>query len=389
VLELVAKLGLVMVEARSLVILLKDGEELVVVAGAGHSEPRIGARIPVSTSTSGKVMLMQRPSRISNVANQLLISPRTLGVLEARSALLVPLTYRDKPIGVLAAFDRGPTPTAFTDDDEGVLVAVAASAATAVAAAQTVQADRLRTALNAAEAERKHWARELHDETLHALARLKALASDCRREAHLGRMPTSLDEVVSGLQEEIENVHAIIGELRPAALDDLGLLAAMESLVERHRAVYGIEVLSDLELPDPAEGDRRLTPELETTVYRLVQEALDNVAKHAAADRIKIKAVAKSGQLMLEIVDDGTGFDVSAAQEGFGLIGMRERAALAAGTLEIVSGSGGTAIRGLFPARFISQPARLAPAPPSSASAPWAQRLDEPVIEREPHDFRA
>lgn len=361
VLELVAKLGLAMVEARTLIILLQDGEDLVVVAGAGRTQPRIGVRIPVAASTSGSVMRKQRPLRISDVGLELLVPPRILGVPDAGSGLLVPLTYRGQPLGVLAAFDRSSTPTAFTDDDEQILVAVAASAATAVATAQTVQADRLRTTLDAAEAERKRWARELHDETLHTLAKLKVLASNSRREANLGRMLEALDEVVSGLQEEIENVHAIIWELRPAALDDLGLRAAMEALAERHRVAYGVEVLSDLELPDPAAGDRRLAPELETAVYRLVQEALDNVAKHADADRIRIRAVVGTRRLMLEIIDDGSGFDVSAVGAGYGLTGMRERAALAAGTLEIVSGPGGTAIRAALPARFVSRPLRPAP----------------------------
>ena len=289
VLELIAKRGRAIVEARSVVILLQDGDDLVVAVGAGHSQPQVGLRIPVSESTSGQVMVNQRPSRITNVDSQLRISPQTLGVPEAHSALLVPLIYRGKALGVLAAFDRGQAAQTFTEDDEQVLVAFAASAATAVATAQTVQADRLRHTLEAAEAERKHWARELHDETLQSLGGLKMLASAARRAGDAERMIAALDQLVVGLEAQIESVHAIISELRPAALDDLGLRPAIETLVQRQRVVHGTEIDCRLELPDPTQQHQRLAPELETTVYRLVQEALTNVAKHAGAQRVRVE----------------------------------------------------------------------------------------------------
>jgi len=142
VLELIAKRGRAIVEARSVLILLQDGDDLVVAVGAGHSQPHIGVRIPVARSTSGQVMLAQRPSRIANPDSQLQISPQTLGVPDAHSALLVPLIYRGRALGVLAAFDRGQEAETFTEEDEQVLVAFAASAATAVAPAQTVSGIR-------------------------------------------------------------------------------------------------------------------------------------------------------------------------------------------------------------------------------------------------------
>ena len=352
VLELIAKRGRAIVEARSVVILLQDGDDLVVAVGAGHSQPQVGLRIPVAGSTSGQVMVNQRPSRITNVDSQLRVSPQTLGVLEAHSALLVPLIYRGEALGVLAAFDRRQAAQTFTEDDEQVLVAFAASAATAVATAQTVQADRLRHTLEAAEAERKHWARELHDETLQALAGLKVLASAARRHGDPERMIAALDQLVVGLDAEIESVHAIISELRPAALDDLGLRPAIETLVQRQRVVYGTEVDCRLELPDPTEHHQRLAPELETTVYRLVQEALTNVAKHAGSERVRVEVTSSNGQVVLEVADDGSGFEVSAADTGFGLTGMHERVALAGGTIDIVSGHDGTTVRASLPARF-------------------------------------
>ncbi|MDQ6807395.1 MAG: GAF domain-containing protein [Actinomycetota bacterium] len=352
VLELIAKRGRAMVEARSVVILLQDGHDLVLAAGAGHSQPHVGVRIPVAHSTSGQVMLAQRPSRITNLDSQLQVSPQTLGVPDAHFALLVPLIYRGRTLGVLAAFDRGQEAQTFTEDDEQVLVAFAASAATAVATAQTVQADRLRHTLEAAEAERRHWARELHDETLQALGGLKVLASAARRYGDLARVSAALDEIVAGLEGEIESVHAIISELRPASLDDLGLRPAIETLAQRHRVVHGTEVECRLTLPDPTENDRRLAPELETAVYRLVQEALTNVSKHANAKRVMIDVGATDGQVKLEIADDGTGFDVGVADAGFGLTGMRERVALTGGTIDISSDGSGTTVRATLPERY-------------------------------------
>ena len=101
-----------------------------------------------------------------------------------------------------------------------------------------------------------------------------------------------------------------------------------------------------------------MAPELETTVYRLVQEALTNVANHAAAKRLRIDVEATTAHVTVEIADDGRGFDVSAIAQGFGLTGMRERVTLAGGTIEIVSGAGGTIVHATLPARYVGPPSR-------------------------------
>jgi signal transduction histidine kinase len=265
--------------------------------------------------------------------------------------LIVPLVYRGRALGVLAAFDRQPQGT-FSEQDELVLVSFAASAATAVATAQTVQADRLRHSLEAAEAERKHWARELHDETLQALGGFKVLASAARRGEDPSQMRDALDRLVSGIDDEIENLHAIISELRPAALDDLGLRPAIQALGEHYQVANGIDVDCRLHLPDPARNDRRLSPALETAVYRLIQEALTNIAKHAGAQQVAVRVDAAGAAVEIEVTDDGRGFDTAQTTGGFGLTGMHERAALAGGSLTVTSQPGGTTIRATMPARF-------------------------------------
>jgi signal transduction histidine kinase len=346
VLELIAKRGRVIVEARSVVIMLQQGDELEVAAGAGHSHPQPGTRIPIGASTSGEVMTAQRPVRISDIA-QLRVSADRLGVPDAQSALIVPLVYRGRGLGVLAAFDRR-RESAFSEQDEQVLVSFAASAATAVATAQTVEADRLRHSLEAAEAERQHWARELHDETLQALGGFKILASAARRGEDPSQMREALDQLVAGLEYEIVNLHAIISELRPAT----SLRPAIQALGEHYQVVNGIEVDCRLHLPDPALNDRRLAPELETTVYRLIQEALTNVAKHAGAEQVAVQVDAAHGVVEIEVTDDGRGFDTAQTTGGFGLTGMRERAVLAGGDVTVTSQPGRTMMRATLPARY-------------------------------------
>ena len=162
-------------------------------------------------------------------------------------------------------------------------------------------------------------------------------------------MITALGQLVDGLEAEIESVHAMISELRPAALDDLGLQPAIEMLAQRQRVAHGVEVTCHLALPDPTAHDLRLAPELETAVYRIVQEALTNVAKHANAKRVRVEVAASDGQVRLEVADDGDGFDVSAPNAGFGLTGMQERVALGGGTIDIASGRAGTTVRVTLP----------------------------------------
>ena len=233
VLELIAKRGRALVEARSLVILLRDGEDLVVAASAGETERATGARVPIGASTTGQVLESRSVQRISDVGAHLRISAAQLGVTGAQTALLVPLVYRGRGLGVLAAFDRGSDAAGFSEDDETTLRAFAASAATAVALAQTVQHERLRHSLDAAEAERRRWARELHDETLQGLGGLRVILSSALRRVQEEEIAELLREGVGQVEREIENLRAIITELRPAALDELGLVPAVEALVAR------------------------------------------------------------------------------------------------------------------------------------------------------------
>jgi signal transduction histidine kinase len=235
-------------------------------------------------------------------------------------------------------------------EDEGLLHSFAVSAATAVAMAQSVESDRLRSLMAAADAERSRWARELHDETLQGLGAVRLLLASTRRRGDGEGSQGVVDEAIEQIEREIENLHAIISDLRPAALDELGLRPALEALLERRTEHGTLTVVSALALTDPQAGADRLDPDIESTVYRVVQEALTNVVKHADATTVHVAVTRSPGAVSIEVRDDGVGFAPDARGAGFGLGGMRERVHLAGGTMRIDSGAGGTRLRARLPA---------------------------------------
>lgn len=338
VLELIVKRGRALVDARVMLILLRHGEELTVAASAGEvARTVIGQRISFADSTSGEILRSSQPERIGDVPNRLRISAEHLGVEGAQTALLVPLAFRGRGLGVLVAFDRIGAELEFGAEQEELLLAFAASAATAVATAQSVEHQRLRESMASAEQERRRWARELHDETLQGLAGLQMLLSSALRGDASG-LEQTVRTVVEQVGTEIGKLRMLITELRPATLDELGLQPAIESLASRVAAVEGVEVETEV---SAGLGERRLAPELETAVFRIVQEALANVVKHARAERVSIEIAPRDDGVEVVVRDDGAGFDPELPREGFGLTGMRERVGLCDGTLAIVSSPGG------------------------------------------------
>jgi signal transduction histidine kinase len=158
----------------------------------------------------------------------------------------------------------------------------------------------------------------------------------------------AIRQAIEDIEVEIANLRGIITDLRPSMLDDLGLLPAIEALLDRRRDA-GLEIASELSLPETARRGSGLDPQLETTIYRLVQEALTNVVKHADATRARVSVVLSGDAVRVEIADDGVGFDSGEHTSGFGLAGMRERVYLAGGALQIQSGQNGTLVRASLP----------------------------------------
>jgi len=349
VLELIAKRSRALVEASAIAIVLVEGDELVLAAAAGHI-PRgiIGTRLPKAGSMAARVLDSGRPDRVSDLAAQLHFSLRELGV-SASSGLFVPLRFRGANVGVIEALDRGDGPE-FRAEDERRLLAAAASAATAVATAQSVERDRLRRTLQAAEEERRRSARELHDQTLQALGALRLQLSTARRQDDLAVWRRTGEEAIEHVDQEIANLRAIIADLRPPALDEIGLAAALDALIDRVRTLHDLDVAAQLQLASSERGSSpRMGSEVETIAYRVVQESLNNAATHSEAQRIEVKVLQRGDELELEVGDDGKGFDPGSVTSGFGLAGMRERISLVGGHLEIESGSEGTLVKAMLP----------------------------------------
>ncbi len=349
ILELVVKRGRALIDAMTVLILLRSGEELVVAAGAGLAADQIGRRFPIAGTTSGSVLESGLAVRIDDVPTQLPDASAALKLGPAKTALIVPMFHRGNGLGVLMAFDRGRAQAPFTAADEQLMNTFAASAASAVAMSRSVEADRLRSTIAAAESERKRWSRELHDQTLQALAALRVQLSTARRQQDPERMTAMISEAIDDIDLEVKNLRAIITDLRPALLDDLGLTEALEALIER-RTEQGLRI--DAQISLRGESHEELSAELQTTVYRLVQEALANVIKHARASAVKLRVRREDELVAVEISDDGTGFDTGSDSDGFGLTGMRERVGLAGGTLSINSGAGGTTLQIRLPVAY-------------------------------------
>lgn len=371
VLELVAKRARALVAARVLVIELLRGDELELAAGAGELPAGlVGRRVPLEHTVASAALRARRPQRLSDNLNRARFEQHGLGHLglSAEDGLIVPLVFRDRAYGVLAAVDHLGDGN-FAADHERLLTAFAASAATAVATATSAEDEQRRQRVAAADAERGRWARELHDETLQALGNLRLTLAGAKRVGTSEAMTAAIDRSLEQLELDIVSLRGLITELRPAALDQLGLEPALLALVDRVRGT-GLDIDAHVELRhDHTVADTRLTPEVETGVYRLVQESLTNAIKHGRATRAMVEVIEEDGCVRVTVRDDGSGFDPSATSSGFGLVGMRERVDLLKGTLTIDSASGaGTTVRAQVPAMHRE------PAPGQGPSSPAAAR---------------
>ena len=191
----------------------------------------------------------------------------------------------------------------------------------------------------ASDAERARWARELHDETLQELSAVKIALSSARRSDDPAALREAVETALEYSEHAIRGLREIISDLRPAALDALGTQAAIENLAERARARSGLEVelTIDLAYESGREATRHASA-LEVAIYRIAQEAITNVVKHAEATSVVISLIESAGTLALCVEDNGRGFaDGGEEDAGFGLIGMRERVELLGGTLSVTS----------------------------------------------------
>jgi signal transduction histidine kinase len=351
--ELEPLLGLVarrlreLVHARLVLIALPQGETLTIAAAEGENAYGIaGARLAFGSSKAGRVLERGRSERVDSVVDDPEVDQQAARRLGVRSALYVPLIARGRTIGVLIAHDKAGAKPVFSDDDLRLAESLADRAAVAVDLSERVGRDALARVVAAQELERKRLARELHDETGQALTSillgLKPLERTTATEEDRAVVASLRELVVSTLQD----VRRLAVELRPSTLDDFGLSTAVERLAETFRDNTGMRVDVDAQL-----GDVRLPAEVETALYRIVQEALANIVKHAEATRVSILLTRKESSVAAVVEDDGKGFDKSeTGDDVLGLVGMRERVGLVGGRLVIESAKGsGTTIAAEVP----------------------------------------
>jgi signal transduction histidine kinase len=333
-----------LVDARLVAVFLPGGEgSLELAAADGESaDELIGFRLDTDRSKMGRAVTQGTSLRVDSLLDDPEVDPELTRRVNARAGLWIPLLARRKSIGVLMALDRLEYDPRFSDAEVRVAETFADRAAVAVDLSQRVARDTVKRIVETQELERGRLARELHDETAQALTSillgLKRIEDVAANEAVRAALEELRGAVVAALQDVRR--HAV--ELRPRALDDFGLVAALERLTSGLAEQTGLAIELESRLPD-----ERLPEEIETVLYRVVQEALNNVVKHAEARHVSVVLGHKDASVTAVIEDDGRGFSpAEGSDRGVGLLGMRERIALVDGrlTVESTQGTGTTLV---------------------------------------------
>jgi signal transduction histidine kinase len=307
------------------------------------------AAIKLDTLTL-KVDLQAYPSLIQTKLHQL---------LNARYLICANLVHEGSLIGRLDLFtDEG---ALIGENELTLLKGIAHEAALAITNArlytalrleERARANLLHQLIGAQEDERMRISRELHDETSQSLTALLVGLDIIRiaAQSDISRLDSHIDDLKSITEDMLSNIHRLIADLRPSLLDDLGLVAAIEWYGEQRLKSFGLSFhLQDHSLKE------RLPRPVETALFRIFQEGLTNILRHAKASSVMVRLDQNDDLITLEICDDGVGFDPWRLESpdpggrGLGLRGMRERAAILGGTLELESAAGeGTTLRVRF-----------------------------------------
>jgi signal transduction histidine kinase len=335
--DLVAKRARSLVDAQSALVLVAEGEELVVAGSAGE-----GANELLAARVSGVEALEELIDEAGG---------------HSRGAQLVAdLPFRGRRSGALVAVSHGGRD--FDNEDRRVFDSYAVSAATTIASVRSAEAEKLKLSIESAEEERRRWARELHDETLQELGALRFLLETAAQGSG-EQLREASERALAHVDRGIQNLQGLITELRPATLDELGIGPALEALAREASDARGASVQASLALAyEEGRAPSRLAPELESTIYRLTQESVNNALKHASPTTVTIDVSETEEAVTLRVSDDGKGFDPNVVTERFGLVGMRERVDLAGGELQVESKPGrGTVITAELPvARALDEP---------------------------------
>jgi signal transduction histidine kinase len=276
-------------------------------------------------------------------------APGTLEQIRRRypHALALPISVGEQPAGTFVIVSRVRDPFAALDQDFhqtlGQQIGAALQHSELYSALEERSAELGRASSNllrAEEAERRRIARELHDETGQVLTAIRLeLGLLARQVEGNAAARDALDRALDLTGRALETIRATVRGLRPAALDDLGLIPAVEALAEEFSGRTGVIV--DLDANEPPAD---IPPEVEVALFRIFQEALTNVARHAEARRVQASIGVEGGSMVLVVQDDGRGFDpariVKAGDSRAGLVGMRERLLGLGGRLDVTTAPG-------------------------------------------------
>jgi signal transduction histidine kinase len=359
VLQLLAEQAVRVVPAAVIGIALPEEDRTVlryVAAAGGRGEHLRQHTVPVGGSKVGAALLARRVVRVDDLQADPDAYAPTGRIAGVRSLLIVPIVRRFEAVGVIVAGDRT-TSAAMAVDDERILEAYATRAVLVLELAQALAAERnradaverlvaseirdaarretLRRVVEAQERERRRLAIELHDETVQSLAAVLMGLRRLEESNDPATVSATVEELRATVVNAVQELRALAVELRPKALDDFGLAPALERLVDTYSRRTGLTVESHL-----GGLESRLPEPVESALYRIAQEALTNIAKHAGASAVSVVTRRGDERLTMVVEDNGTGFEASAPAEGLGLVSMHERAELLGGSLRVESSPG-------------------------------------------------
>jgi len=330
--------------AASLMLIDTDTNELVFEYAIGEKGNEVRrTRIRLNEGIAGWVASHGQPVIVNDAQND----PRFLGRVDEESGFVthsigaVPLDIRGRTIGVLEVLNKLGA-TGFDAEDLTMLNSIAAQAAIAIDNARLYQSLREERdkIIKAQEDVRRELARNLHDGTVQLLAAIAMGLDHVERLLELkpDAVYAELDALRRLVRQATKETRLLLFELRPVILETQGLVAALESYVDQLQSSEDFEVHLEV-----AGFHERLPFRVEGTVFAIIQEAINNIRRHAHAQRAWLRLEADSQELVVSIRDDGVGFDVAAVEQNydqrrsFGLLNMRERSTLIDGTLSIES----------------------------------------------------
>jgi PAS domain S-box-containing protein len=359
--ELLARLQRALAtDAATVFLLSEDGQSLYHRASNGY-EPDPSIRVRVGSGVTGMIVAQGRPLVVDDYSTVDVTGIEGVRPSDLRdkvgSVMGVPLrNAADKVVGVVVVSSK--RARRFTAEELQLMGLVADRVAPAIEMARLVERVRggrerqrvlARRLFKAQEEERRRLAVELHDELGQVLTAVKINLGSLERAVDKTVPPHQLRDAIASVDQAMQRVRDLALDLRPSVLDDLGLAAALRWYFDRFARGSQVEARAAIDPVPPLEA------ELETACFRVAQEAMTNVARHARARHVWLELRALGEGIELGVRDDGIGFDVGAAREraaggtSMGLLGMQERVSLVGGELEIVSAPGrGTAVRALF-----------------------------------------